>query len=216
MQDRTRIKICGIRDDEGALAAIDGGADALGFVFFEDSSRWIEPEEAYSIVRALPPLVSSVGLFVNASIEDFDRVSRECPTDFAQLHGQEREALVRKCGPRVIKAVRFDAGTIRSELARWAALDEVDAILVDGSAGGQGTAFDWSALGDAREAADGRPIFLAGGLTPDNVGEAIRAARPYAVDVSSGVERAGRPGEKDPSRVRAFCQAVREADSAIR
>lgn len=215
MHDRTRIKICGIRDDDGALAAIDGGADALGFVFYEASSRFIDPEDAYPMVRALPPMVVSVGLFVNATADAFESVSRMCPTDYAQLHGQEGPDLVRACGPRVIKAIRFDAATIRQELTHWAAIDEVDAILVDGSAGGRGTSFDWAALADARNAASDRPLILAGGLTPDNVGEAIRAVRPFAVDVSSGVEHPDRAGEKDPARIRAFCRAVRAADASF-
>ncbi len=209
---RTRIKICGIRDSEGALAAIDAGADALGFVFHEGSPRYIRPVEAYSLVRGLPPMIASVGLFVNAPIDTFEAISQVCPTDYAQLHGQEDAALVEACGPRIIKAVRFDAATIGADLERWAALDAVDAILVDGSSGGRGTAFDWSALDAAREAASDRPLILAGGLTPENVGEAILAARPYAVDVSSGVEHPDRPGVKDAARIRAFCAAVRSAD----
>ncbi|MGD9691651.1 MAG: N-(5'-phosphoribosyl)anthranilate isomerase [Phycisphaerales bacterium] len=215
MQARTRIKICGIRDGDAAWAAIEAGADALGFVFHEGSPRYIDPEEAYGIVRALPPMVASVGLFVNASEERFIEISETCPTDYAQLHGQEDEELVRACGPRVIKAVRFESGSIGEELSRWSALDEVDGILVDGSSGGKGTAFDWGALGAVRERAGDRALFVAGGLTPENVGEAVRMARPYAVDVSSGVELAGRPGEKDFTRIRAFCDAVRAADGEI-
>ncbi len=215
MQARTRIKICGIRDGETAWAAIEAGADALGFVFHEGSPRFIEPGEAYGIVRALPPMVASVGLFVNASEERFYELCETCPTDYAQLHGEENEALVRACGPRVIKAVRFDGSTIGAELSRWSALDEVDAILVDGSSGGKGTAFDWGALDAAREHAGDRALFVAGGLTPENVGEAVRLARPYAVDVSSGVEHPGRAGEKDAARIRAFCEAVRVADEMV-
>lgn len=211
MPHRTRIKICGITSMEAALHAADAGADALGFVFFAESKRAIGPDEAWEIVQRVPAFVSTVGLFVNADPEDFFEITEACPTDFAQFHGTESVATVRECGTRLIKAVRFSEKTIEADLQRWSALEEVDAILVDGSAGGQGTAFDWSKLAEVRSAAE-KPLILAGGLTPENVEEAIRAVRPFAVDVSSGVESA--PGVKDPARVEAFCAAVRRADSA--
>jgi phosphoribosylanthranilate isomerase len=206
---RTRIKICGIRSVEMALAAAEAGADAVGFVFVPTSPRYITPEEAWTIVGVLPPMVSSVGVFVNASLDTFSDIEELCPTTFSQLQGSETERLVKECGPGVIKAVRFDAQTIRAELERWSAIDEVDAILVDGSAGGEGTAFDWSQLRAPMEGI-AKPIILAGGLSADNVGEAIRAVRPYAVDVSSGVERD--KGLKDPALIEAFCRAVQDAD----
>ncbi len=207
---RTRIKICGIRDAETALVAGDCGADAIGLVFVRSSPRFIEPEDAYEIMANLPPLVSSVGVFMNHSLDAFSDIEETCPTTLSQLHGNEDEKLVRRCGPGVIRGIRYDAATIAAELARWEALDEVDAILVDGSAGGEGQAFDWSGLAAAVENVS-KPIFLAGGLTPENVGEAIRAVRPYAVDVSSGVER--EKGVKDPALIEAFCEAVRRADA---
>ena len=117
---------------------------------------------------------------------------------------------MRDCGPRVIRGIRFDAATISAELARWDALDEVEAILVDGSAGGEGEVFAWEALAEPM-ASVATPVIIAGGLHPGNVGEAIRACRPFAVDVSSGVESS--PGVKDVAKIRAFCAAVREADS---
>ncbi|TVQ59172.1 MAG: phosphoribosylanthranilate isomerase [Phycisphaerales bacterium] len=212
---RTRIKICGVRDLDTALHAIDAGADALGFVFAKASPRYIDPRLAFQIMGAMPPMATTIGLFVDASIEQYMKIERLCPTDYAQLHGRESEHVVSACGPRVIKAVRFDPETIAHELERWSNIPEVDAILVDGSTGGQGVAFDWTALAAARDAAQGVPIFLAGGLTPENVGEAIAAAHPYAVDVSSGVEIPGEPGVKDPDRVEAFCAAVREADARV-
>jgi phosphoribosylanthranilate isomerase len=206
---RTRIKICGIRSAEAALAAADAGADAVGFVFVRTSVRFIEPQEAWKIVGALPPLMSSVGVFVNASLDTFSDIEELCPTTYSQLQGSEPERLVKECGPGVIKAVRFDEATIREDLARWDAIDEVDAILIDGSAGGEGTAFEWSRLREPMQAV-AKPVFLAGGLTPENVGDAVRAVRPYAVDVSSGVER--EKGVKDPALIESFCRAVREAD----
>jgi phosphoribosylanthranilate isomerase len=207
---RTRIKICGIRAEEAALAAIEAGADAVGFVFVRSSPRYIEPEDAYAIMAGLSPLVSTVGVFMNQSLDAFCDVEEVCPTTYSQLHGAENEQLVRSCGPGVIKAVRFDPATIGEELARWDGVDEVDAIMVDGPSAGSGEAFDWSLLA-SQCARLTKPLFLAGGLTPENVGDAIRAVRPYAVDVSSGVER--ERGVKDPELIDAFCEAVRRADS---
>ncbi len=205
---RTRIKICGVRTATIAAAAIDAGADAIGFMFVRSSPRFIEPEAAAEIMWGLPPMLTTVGVFMNASVDAFSDIEEVCPTHYAQLHGNENEPTVRDCGP-AIKAIRYDAATIRRELERWSALDEVDAILVDGSAGGAGETFDWPGL---RAAMDGipTPLILAGGLTAANVGDAIRAVRPFAVDVSSGVER--ERGEKDPALIDAFCAAVREAD----
>ncbi len=209
---RTRIKICGVRSIEIARAAVDAGADAVGFVFYKNSPRYIDPEEAFSILGKLPPMVTTVGLFVNASFDEYADIEQYCPTDFGQLHGQETVKTARECGPRIIKAVRFEADTIRATLEQWAEVEEVDAILVDGSSGGQGVALDWAALAAAKDAAGDKPLILAGGLTPENVAEAIRVVRPFAVDVSSGVETPGKPGEKDPERILAFCAAVRSAD----
>lgn len=216
MHSRTRIKICGVRDLDTARCVVDAGADAVGFVFVPTSPRYIEPARAWEILGALPPMVATVGLFVDAGLEEHHEVEQSCPTDYTQLHGAESVEVVRECGPRVIKAVRFEAATIRDELARWAEVDEVDAILVDGGAGGEGRTLDWAALRGASDAAGAKPLILAGGLTVENVGEAVRTVRPFAVDVSSGVETPGRRGHKDPDRIFAFCEAVRTADSALR
>jgi phosphoribosylanthranilate isomerase len=215
---RTRVKICGVRTPRDALAAVEAGADAIGLVFHPASPRAIDPTDAWAILGALPPFVSSVGLFVDATVDEFCEVEEVCPTDYSQLHGGEDVEVVRQCGPRVIKAVRFDPATIRDQLALWDDVEEVDAILVDGSAGGQGTTFDWTALAEVVGGAGGtgsrtvkKPLILAGGLTPENVGAAIRSVRPFGVDVSSGVER--ERGVKDPALIRAFCAAVRQADA---
>lgn len=205
---RTRIKICGVRTPEIAAAAVNAGADAVGFMFVRNSARAIEPEVAAEIMWGLPPFVTTVGVFMNASVDTFADIEEVCPTHFAQLHGNEDEKTVRACGP-AIKAVRYDAATIRADLERWDSIDEVDAILVDGGAGGEGQSFDWAGLKKAVEGI-ATPIVLAGGLTAENVGEAIRAVRPFAVDVSSGVER--ERGLKDPGLIQAFCEAVRAAD----
>lgn len=207
---RTRIKICGIRDIDSALACAESGADAIGLVFVKSSPRAVTPDEAFDIQASLPPFLSTVGLFKNASVDFFCDAEETCPTTMVQLHGDETDQVIKQCGPNLIKAVKFDAATIARDLARFQAINEVDAILVDGSAGGEGIAFDWSALKPHADALK-LPLFISGGLTPENVGEAIRILRPYAVDVSSGVESA--PGIKDHALIAAFCDAVRKADA---
>lgn len=206
---RTRIKICGIRDADAAVAAADAGADAIGFMFYRNSSRAVTPDEAAEIMAELPPCVSTVGVFVNPMLDEFCDAEEACPTTLVQFHGQETQELVQRCGPNLIKAVRFEAGTIEGELATWRDVAEVDGVLIDGSAGGEGTAFDWAKVSNVVDEYP-KPIFLAGGLTPENVGEAIRVVRPYAVDVSSGVEKTR--GVKDAGLIEAFCEAVFEAD----
>lgn len=207
---RTRIKICGIKDLDTAWAAVDAGADAIGFNFVRSSPRYVEPEVAGDIMNNLPPLVATVGVFMNHSIEAFSDIEEVCPTAHNQFHGNENEAMVKQCAP-VIRAIRFDPATIARELERWH-MEEVEAYLIDSPVAGSGEKFDWQALAPFMEQSP-RNIFLAGGLTPENVGEAIRICRPYAVDVSSGVER--ERGVKDAALIEAFCDAVREADISI-
>lgn len=206
---RTRIKICGVRDVATAMVAAECGADAVGLVFAEGSPRQITPDDGWSIVEALPPFVQTVGLFVNATLEDILIARDDCPFDLTQLHGDEPEPEVRRCGPDLIKAVRYAPDTIEAELRRWSRIGELDAVLVDGGPGGTGERADWSHLARVAGACD-HPLILAGGLTPENVGEAIHAVRPYAVDVSSGVE--AERGVKSAAKIRAFCDAVRAAD----
>jgi phosphoribosylanthranilate isomerase len=208
---RTRIKICGIRDVETGLMAAEHGADAIGLVFVKLSPRYVEPEVAWEIASFLPPFVTSVGLFVNAKPKDIEAVREVCPFDLVQLHGQESEPTVRACGPNAIKAIKFDPATIEADFHKWNQVDQIDGLLIDGSAGGEGVALDWLALANVTEQSE-HPIILAGGLTPENVGEAIRIVRPWAVDVSSGVE--SEKGVKDAGLIAAFCEAVREADEA--
>jgi phosphoribosylanthranilate isomerase len=207
---RTRVKICGITCPEDAEIAAAAGADALGFNF-APSPRQVTPEGAARIIRTLPPFVTTVGVVVD---QDVAAIRAVCPLDALQFHGQE--------SPRVLAAVggvrRIKVFRIRDEadlVALQTYRDCAEAFLLDayvpGVAGGTGQTFNWELAFRARET--GLPILLAGGLTPDNVGAAIRAARPYAVDVSSGVEAA--PGRKDPARVRAFVTAVRDADAFL-
>lgn len=207
---RTRIKICGVKDPETARVCAECGADAVGLMFVPSSPRAIDAETGLSIMGALPVFVTPVGVVADLDVDAFCDLEAECPAPVFQLHGREDEKTVRACGPGVIKAFKFDGATIDSQLKRWDAIDEVDAVLIDGSSGGEGTAFDWSALGGRLDGFSKR-VMLAGGLHAGNVGEAIRAVRPYAVDVSSGVESA--PGVKDHDQIREFCAAVRAADA---
>ncbi len=207
---RTRIKICGITTADALQACADNGADAVGFVFHPQSPRHIDPDRAWELACRTPPFMTTVGLTVDLSLDDFAMIEGRCPTGLSQLHGNEPDDIVRELGPDVIKAVRYDPATIRDRLAHYDAIGEVSAILVDGSAGGEGTAFDWQGLADAA-ASIATPLILAGGLTPANVAEAIRVVRPFAVDVSSGVE--SERGVKDADLIHAFCDAVRAADA---
>lgn len=210
MNTRTRIKVCGITTPDMAGAAVDAGADAVGFVFVENTPRYIDPDDATEIMFGLPPMVSAVGVIRDLDIDQFCELEQRCPTQLMQLHGKEPVDLVKQCGPGVIKAFRFDNATIASQLARWNEVDEIDAVLIDGSDGGTGERFDWNALASHLDGFD-KPIILAGGLDAGNVADAIRTIRPYAVDVSSGVESS--PGVKDPAKIAAFCAAVRAADA---
>jgi phosphoribosylanthranilate isomerase len=204
---RTRIKICGIRTYDDAMAAAIAGADAVGFNFVRGSARFIEPTEAWKIVSNLPPLVSSVGVFANASLDTFSDIEEICPTAYSQLSGSENETLVRECGPNVIKAVRYDAATVEKELARWDRLDEVDAILLELPVllpAGE----ELAALVAATRSLD-KPLFLGGHLTPENVSDLVHTFRPWAVDLTAGVER--EPGVKDPALLESMCRAVQTA-----
>jgi len=206
---RTRIKVCGITREEDAFAACEAGADALGFVFAKSSKRYIDPDAAWDIACAIPPFVSRVGLFVDVTLDSYDTTREAFPFDLGQLHGNESIPTVQECGPDVIKAIRFDEKTIAEDIARWNKVHQIDALLIDGSTGGEGETFDWSKLAKIIGTCN-HPVILAGGLTPENVGDAITAVRPYAVDISTGVE--SEPGIKDAQLMEQFCAAVRAAD----
>jgi phosphoribosylanthranilate isomerase len=198
-----RVKICGITNREDALAAVEAGAHALGFVF-APSPRQVSPERAAEILAALPPFVQTVGVFVAGDVQ---AILDRCPLDAVQFHGEEPpEALARVTGVRRIKAFRVAEGPDLEPLATYQ--EVVDAFLLDarvpGLAGGTGQTFPWHLAQEARRY--GRPIILAGGLTPDNVAAAIAIGNPDAVDVSSRVETA--PGRKDPNLVRRFVAAA--------
>ena len=208
----TKVKICGITNKDDALAAAEFGADALGFVFYPKSPRYIEPERAREIIEELPPFVTSVGVFVNEWKEKVEEIIEVSGIGAVQLHGEESPAYCASFrNVKVIKAFRVSDEFDPERLHDYT----VDACLLDAYSkdayGGTGETFSWEIA--RRASAYGR-IILAGGLTPENVAQAIREAKPYAVDVSSGVERS--PGVKDQEKVRAFlARANREINVPI-
>jgi phosphoribosylanthranilate isomerase len=202
---RTRIKICGISSIEMAVAAVEAGADTIGIVFAPGSPRHVLPGLAMQIARSLPPMVSAVGVFRNPSDADIMNWRGQ----WVQLHGSEDESQASRLGQqhrRIIKGIAFDP----TQIVKWDNSPHVSALLIDSSTPGSGAAFDHEALAQLMPALR-TPVILAGGLTPESVGEAIRVVRPFAVDVSSGVEKSR--GVKDAALIRAFCSAVRAADA---
>ncbi|GLZ85573.1 N-(5'-phosphoribosyl)anthranilate isomerase [Metapseudomonas resinovorans] len=200
-----RIKICGITRIEDALAAVAAGADAIGFVFYAKSPRAVTPAQAGAIIAALPPFVTTVGLFVDMPRAELTQLLEEVPLDLLQFHGDESPADCGGYGRPYIKALRVKPGDdVAAAIARY---PEASGVLLDtyvaGTPGGTGEAFDWSLV--PRNAA--KPLILAGGLTPENVGDAVRQVRPYAVDVSGGVEAS--KGIKDTAKIQAFIQQAR-------
>ncbi len=203
-----KVKICGITNLADGLAATEAGADALGFVFYDQSPRCITVEAAAALIRQLPTFVMKVGVFVNAPDDFVLQASRECGLNLLQFHGDELPEYCLQFGLMSMKAFRIrDAGSLEA-LQRYT----TDAWLLDaylpGKPGGTGATFNWDLALGAHGL--GRPIFLAGGLTPENVATAVRRVRPYGVDVSSGVETA--PGRKDHVRVKAFIQAAKSVE----
>jgi phosphoribosylanthranilate isomerase len=203
-----RIKICGITNEEDALWAAQQGADAIGFVF-APSPRQVSAEKARSIIRALPPLIQTVGVFVDEDPAKVEATAAFCRLDLFQFHGKETAAYCARFGRGVIKAVRVLDQAQIDRCSKYAYV--VDAMLLDtyvpGQSGGTGRSFDWNL---AKEAGQYGRIILAGGLNPDNVADAIRVAQPYAVDASSGLEQ--EPGVKDHDKIARFVRAVRGAE----
>lgn len=203
-----RVKICGITTPEAARVAAEAGADAIGLVF-APSQRRVSVEQAKAIVAALPPFVSRVGVFVNEAPERIAAIAEACGLDALQLHGEEPPEACRWFPRKVIKAVRVQGAGSVEGLERY----QVDAFLLDtyvqGQLGGTGRTFDWQI---AKVAASRFRVILSGGLTPENVADALELVRPYGVDVSSGVETGG---AKDPGKIRAFIAAVREWERSL-
>ncbi len=199
------MKICGITRLEDALAAVRLGADALGFNLWPRSKRYVAPDRARAIVRRLPAFVTAVGVFVDPTRDEVLRALDQSGVGVAQLHGDEPPALCASLPVPVLKAIRLAGSQALAQLAAY----EVQAFLLDAPSagyGGSGTTCDWSL---AAEVARELPVVLAGGLGPDNVAEAVRTVRPWAVDVASGVESA--PGVKDEERMRRFIERAKEA-----
>ena len=202
-----KVKICGITNSADARMAVEAGADLLGFVFYEQSPRHVTVSAAGEIARALPPYVAKVGVFVNAPEELVTQAIAACGLNILQFHGDEPPAYCVQFGVMSMKAFRVAGAESLRALPEYA----TDAWLLDafspGQPGGTGATFNWNLAIEAQKF--GRPIFLAGGLTPENVAAAVRQVRPFGVDVSSGVEMA--PGRKDAAKVKAFIAAARQA-----
>ncbi len=206
---KVKVKICGITNWTDAQRAVSAGADFLGFNFYPASPRYVTPAKARRIVQRLPKRISAVGVFVNEDENKTIEIARAVGLDRLQLHGEESPATVKRLSRTfpVIKAVRVRKSFRASQFSRF---KHASAFLLDGFDpnhwGGTGKTFDWRVVPKTNGIVR---IFLAGGIAPENVGEAIRVASPYAVDVCSGIE--ARPGKKDPRRMKAFMRAVAEA-----
>ena len=201
----TRVKICGITNIADGQSAAEAGADMIGLMFYEHSPRRVTVKEAGAISLALPPFVLRVGVFVNPTEDLVTRAIGECNLSLLQFHGDETPEFCTQFGLMSMKACRIRDAASLAALANY----ETDAFLLDAfsseARGGTGEKFNWDLAVEAQKF--GKPIFLAGGLTPENVAAAVKQVRPFAVDVSSGVESV--PGKKDPAKVKAFIQAAK-------
>ena len=202
----TRVKICGITTREDAQVAVEAGADMVGLIFYAPSPRYVTPAQAHRIVAHLPPACCAVGVFVNESLDTVTQIARTSGVHMVQLHGTESPEMCQQLPWRVIKTFRFTAQVQPEMMQQYS----VEALLIEGFHpdvyGGGGVQADWQRVALLHQY--GR-IMLAGGLTPENVREAIRIVRPYAVDVCSGVEAT--PGTKDWRKVRAFMRNAKRA-----
>jgi len=203
-----KIKICGITNQEDAQMAVEAGADALGFLMYRESPRFVEPAVARRIIASLPPFVLAIGVFVNEESKIVRDLMDDCGLALAQLHGDETAAYCQDLGRPALKALRLKDRKSYRALAEFQGRANIRGFVVDAFSdelyGGTGRITDWNL---AAEAARSARILLAGGLSPENVGTAVRLVRPYGVDVSSGVEAC--PGKKDPAKLAAFIAAAR-------
>ena len=203
----TRVKICGITSAEDAAAAVDAGADALGLIFVPGTPRCVAPDVAAGILEAVPPLVATVGVFVDHPLAELLRIVAALRLHAVQLHGQEPAAYSRRIPVPVIRALRVRDAASLHPLETYPAHAFLLDAYVEGLPGGTGTPISWDL---ALRAKGGKPVILSGGLRPETVAQAVRLVRPYGVDVSSGVEAS--PGRKDHRKVREFIVNVRQAD----
>ena len=203
-----KIKICGITNQIDALHAVDAGADALGFIFYKKSPRYVSPNVVKSIAANLPPFILPVGVFVNEEAKVVRNIVDECGLALAQIHGDETADFCESLGRPVMRGIRLQDRNTFLAMAEYKGRARVRGFVLDAFSqdlhGGTGKIADWEL---AKEAAHSFSFLLAGGLTPENVQDAIQKVEPYGVDVSSGVETS--PGKKDPAKVQAFVQAVR-------
>ena len=203
----TKIKICGITNIDDALAATGYGADALGFIFYKKSPRYISPETAREIARKVPPFVKKVGVFVNEEIDIVNKILDEADLDMAQLSGDETHSYCRNLNVPYIKAFRIRDEESLNEIDKF----DTSYLLFDsfneGEYGGTGETFDWSLIQNKHF--KDQYVILSGGLNPDNIEDAILKIKPYAVDVASGVEK--EPGKKDHNKIKSFIEAAKNA-----
>ena len=208
MNPAIKVKICGITNAADAQTAVSAGADALGFIFYSKSPRFVEPKMAKHIISELPPFVLPIGVFVNEEQKTVREIMKDCGLAFAQLHGDEPPAYCESLERPILRGIRLrDRGSFLA-MAEYRGRAGVRGFVVDAFSesdyGGSGKTADWDL---AAEAAKSAPILLAGGLKPENVREAIQKVKPYGVDVSSGVEAC--PGKKDPAKIHAFVAAAK-------
>ena len=201
---QVKVKVCGMTQLKDAIFAVEHGADAVGFIFYKKSPRSVTMKAVRDIILKLPPLVDTVGVFVNESVDQVNKIANYCGLDLVQLHGEESPAFCRKIQRRVIKAFRIKDLQSVKQLEKYPVSGYLLDTFSDNLQGGTGKTFDWSLALPAKKIG---PVILAGGLTSTNIIQAIRHARPYGVDVCSSVEKL--PGIKDPEKVRAFLKNIR-------
>ena len=207
MKDRdtqVKVKICGMTNLKDVKVAVDGGVDAVGFIFYKKSPRSVTMQAVRKIVLELPPFVDSVGVFVNETAEQINKISDHCKLDRVQLHGDESPAFCKKIRHRVIKAIRVKDIQSLKKLSDYPVSSFLLDTFSEDQYGGTGKVFDWNLAYSAKKYG---PIILAGGLTPINVRQAIQRIQPYGVDVCSGVE--SQPGIKDHKKMQAFLKNVK-------
>lgn len=204
---KTRIKICGMTNMEDAEAAVGYGADALGFIFYKGSKRYVDPGTARDIISNLPPFITTVGVFVNQDLNEVTEIQEKTGINTVQLHGDETPEFCNSISTKVIKVFRVKDTLDLDKVAQYPVQDILLDTYSDDEYGGTGRSFDWGILKNFSMPAN---IILSGGLTAENVLEAVRVVNPYAVDVSSGVE--AEPGKKDHEKLKKFIEAIKNGN----
>lgn len=205
---QVKVKICGMTQLKDAVYAVEQGADAVGFIFYKKSPRSVTMKGVKEIISKLPPLVDTVGVFVNETSDRVNKIADYCGLDMVQLHGDESPAFCRKIRRRVIKACRVENLQSIKQLEKYPVSGFLLDTFSENTHGGTGKTFDWNLALPAKKIG---PVILAGGLTPGNVRQALNRVRPYGVDVCSGVEKS--PGIKDPEKVRSFMANIRSGST---